>query len=137
MRKRHNKKVAMPKRPRQHELDTEAIDYIKSKLPVSWTREEVNQDYGKDLFVEIFENGEATALEFRVQSKGHEKFTIRHGDMVIQQVKISTLNYFEQLPLPILLIAYSSSKKLACYLWIKPYIHQILDKEQPKWRELP
>jgi hypothetical protein len=68
----------MPKRPHQHELDTEAIEFIRSKLPNRWTREEIKQDYGKDLCVEIFEAGEATGLEFRIQSKGHEDFTIRH-----------------------------------------------------------
>jgi hypothetical protein len=126
----------MPQRPRQHELDTEAIDYIRNKLPTRWTREEIKNDYGKDLFVEIFENGEATALEFRIQSKGHEHFVIRHKDQVIQQLEVSKLNYYEQLPLPVLLVSYSSQKKQARYLWIKPYIHQVLDKERPHWREL-
>ena len=122
-RKRHQKKPAMPQRPRQHELDTEAVTFFMSKLPPSWTREEIKNDYGKDLIVEIFENREATALEFRVQSKGHEDFTIRHKDQVIQPLKVSTLNYYDQLALPVLLVAYSSRQKRACYLWIKPYIH--------------
>lgn len=125
----------MPQRPRQHELDTEAVNFIMNKLPTSWTREEIKNDYGKDLFVEVFENGEATALEFRVQSKGHEHFVIRYKNQVIQPLKVSTLNYYDRLPLPILLVAFSSQHKQACYLWVKPYIRQVLDKEQPDWRE--
>ena len=126
----------MPLRPRQHEIDTEAIDFIRGKLPSRWTREEVKNDYGNDLFVEIFENGEATALEFRIQSKGHETFEIRHKDQVIQQLEISQLNYYDQLPLPVLLIVYSCKEKQAKYLWIKQYIRNILDKEKPQWRDL-
>lgn len=126
----------MPLRPRQHEIDTEAVDFIRGKLPSRWTREEVKNDYGNDLFVEIFENGAATALEFRIQSKGHETFEIRHKDQVIQQLEVSQLNYYDQLTLPVLLIAYSCKEKQAKYLWIKQYILKVLDKEKPEWREL-
>ena len=134
--KRYSPKIPMPLRPRQHEIETEAVDFIRGKLPSRWTREEVKNDYGNDLFVEIFENGAATALEFRIQSKGHETFEIRHKDQVIQQLEISQLNYYDQLTLPVLLIAYSCKEKQAKYLWIKQYILKILDKEKPKWREL-
>jgi tetratricopeptide (TPR) repeat protein len=104
-------------------------------LPPRWTRGEVKNDYGIDLFVEIFENGEATALEFRIQSKGHESFSIGHKQ-VIQPLNVSTLNYYDQLTLPVLLVAYSSQQKQGCYLWIKSYIREVLDKERPDWREL-
>ena len=134
--KKYSPKKSMPLRPRQHEIDTEAVDFIRGKLPSRWTREEIKNDYGNDLFVEVFENGEATALEFRIQSKGHEIFVIRHKDQVIQSLEISKLNYYDQLPLPVLLIAYSCQTKQARYLWIKPYIRQVLDKENPNWREL-
>ena len=134
--KRYSPKKPMPLRPRQHEIETEAVDFIRGKLPSRWTREEVKNDYGNDLFVEIFENGAATALEFRIQSKGHETFEIRHKDQVIQQLEVSQLNYYDQLTLPVLLIAYSCKEKQAKYLWIKQYILKILDKEKPKWREL-
>lgn len=126
----------MPQRPHQHELDTEAVDFINSKLPARWTKEEIERDYGKDLYVEIFENGEATALGFWIQSKGHKDFVVRHGNKIIQELKASTLNYYDRSPLPILLIVYSARLKQARYLWIKSYIHQVLDKERPKWRRL-
>jgi len=106
MAKRKHIKKTMPQRPRQHELDTEAIEFIRGKLPISWTREEVSQDYGKDIIVEIFEGGEATGLEFRIQSKGHEKFTIVRGNQVSQSLKVSTINYYERLLLPVLLLRY-------------------------------
>jgi hypothetical protein len=136
MGKRHHKKPAMPQRPRQHELDTEAVEYIRGNLPASWTRQETVHDYGIDLGVEIFEDGEATSLEFRIQSKGHERFVILHNEQVIQQLEVAKLNYYERLPLPVLLVIYSSQKKQACYLWIKPYIRQVLDIERPGWRDL-
>jgi hypothetical protein len=125
---------AMPGRPRQHEIDEEALIHIRNMFPNGWTLEEVKRDYGKDLRAEIFANGKATGLEFVIQSKGHERFTVVHMDKIAQTLKIATLNYFEQTLLPILLVVYSVEKKLACYLWIKPYIRDVIDPNEPNWR---
>jgi hypothetical protein len=126
---------AMPGRPRQHEIDEEALTYIKNTFPNSWTLEEVKRDYGKDLRVEIFANGKATGLEFIVQSKGHESFMIVNSDKVAQSLRVATLNYFERTALPILLVVYSAERKVACYLWIRPYIQEVMSSNSPNWRE--
>ncbi len=135
MRKTHRHKRSMPKRPLQHELDTEAIDFIKSRLPTGWTRDDIQHDYGKDLRIEIFESGEATGLEFYIQAKGHERFEIRHGDQVIQSLEVSKLNLYDLSVLPVLLVVYSAEEKVACYLWMQSYIRDVLDKEEPGWRD--
>src|SRR3990172_7787571 len=136
-RKRHKNRstLAMPIRPRQHEIDTEALEHIRSKLPSAWGCEEVQSlDYGKDLRVEIFRNTLATGLEFTIQSKGHERFNIVRSDQIAQTLKVSTLNYYEAQRLPVLLVVYSVQDRQACYLWIKPYIREVLDLRKPDWR---
>ena len=130
---------SLPIRPRQHVLDTLAIDFITSQLPASWSREEVSRDYGKDIRVEVFDDHPvvghvAINQEFVIQSKGHEKFTVVHTNQIAQQLKVSTLNYLTSGLLPSLLVAYSEDEKKACYLWLKPYVDQVLDKKDPDWR---
>ncbi len=135
-RSRRRSKPAMPNRPRQHELDTEAVRHIKNMLPSGWTDQEpkVGTDYGKDILWEIFENQEATGLEFRVQSKGHEKFSVVNTNQIAEDLKVATLNYFESLVLPVMLVIYSAEENRACYLWIKSFLREVLDKKQPDWR---
>ncbi len=125
---------AMPERPRQHELDTEAVRYIQSQLPTGWTSEEVQHDYGRDLRVEIFEKGVATAMDFWVQAKGHEKFRIVNSDQIAQPLSVSALNYYVATLSPVLLVSYSAEEKRACYLWIKPHLTEVLDKQKPGWQ---
>ncbi len=124
----------MPGSPRQHELDRETIGYIRSKLPFRWPCEEAQHDYGIDLRIEIHENYRATGLKFNVQAKGHEHFQIVFSDQIAQSLKVSTLNYFDSLLEPVLLVVYSAQDKQAHYLWTRPYIHEVLDAEKPDWR---
>lgn len=125
----------MPRRPRQHELDTAATRFAESQLPASWTCQPISPDYGKDLRVEIFQNQEATAYEFYVQSKGHERFPIVRGDKIAQPIRVSTLRYLEKQIIPTMIVAYSAEENRACYLWITPYILDVLNNENPLWRE--
>jgi len=125
----------MPGSPRQHELDREAIEHIRSNLPSRWPREPVQNDYGIDLRVEIHENYQATGLRFEIQSKGHERLQIVYSDQIAQSIKVSTLNYFEKVLTPVLLVTYCARQKKAYYLWVKPYIREVLDEQKPDWRE--
>ena len=110
----------MPGSPRQHEINREAIKHIWSNLPSRWLREEVKNDYGVDLRVEIHENYQATGLRFEIQSKGHERLRIVYSDRIAQSIKVSTLNYYEELLIPVLLVTYCAREKKAYYLWVKP-----------------
>lgn len=132
-------KPSLPIRPQQHVLDTKAINFIQGQLPSEWTCEEVSKDYGKDLRIEIFEAHSvvghvAINQEFVIQSKGHERFTIVHTDKIAQPLKVSILQYLDIGLLPSLIVAYSDEEKKACYLWLKPYIAQVLDRQDPDWR---
>ena len=126
---------AMPGSPREHDLKRESTRHVMYKLPSRWPCQPVEDDYGKDLLVEINEGGYARALEFRIQVKGHERFKIVHSDQIAQPLEVYTLNYYDKLPLPVLLVVYSARDKQAHYLWVKPYIREVLDVQEPNWRE--
>ena len=125
----------MPGSPRQHDLERESRRYVEYKLPSRWRCQPVQDECGKDLLVEINEEGSATGLEFRVQVKGHERLRIVYSDQIVQPLKVSTLNYFERLLLPVLVIVYSAQDEEAYYVWVKPYIQEVLGKKRPSWRE--
>ena len=65
----------MPVRPRQHQLEDESIDFVKSIIPKQWVVRELDRDYGIDLLIEIFENDTKTGRNFAT------------GKMVFMQLK--------------------------------------------------
>lgn len=63
----------MPKRTEQHEIDRLAMNKLDGLIPVEWPRRRLDDDYGLDYNVEIFENGEPTGHMFFIQLKGTKK----------------------------------------------------------------
>jgi hypothetical protein len=63
----------MPKRPRSHVLeDLSRIRLHEAFEKEGWTVEDLAKDYGEDLLVRIFENGQATPYSFFVQAKSSD-----------------------------------------------------------------
>lgn len=73
----------MPKRHRSHQLESESRVAFRSLLPSTWVVRDLDQDYGIDAQVEIFdESGEATGLTFLVQLKATDSLKLKdppHG----------------------------------------------------------
>ncbi len=128
------KNPPLPQRPREHEIDTEAVRHIEQQLPAAWTTREQKADYGKDIWVEIFVSGLATSNVFHIQSKGKEKFKLVRDQKIALPIPISTLNYLEGHVAPSMIVVYSVAERRACYLWVRPYIQTVLDKQDPTWR---
>jgi Domain of unknown function (DUF4365) len=66
----------MPKRPRSHVLE----DLMRSHLhrlfgEAGWAVEDIKKDYGEDLLVRVFENGDLTPFKFFVQAKATDNLT--------------------------------------------------------------
>ena len=62
--------LVMPKRPRQHQLEVESRAAIRTAIPPVWVYRDLDQDYGIDGEVEIFDSaGLATGTKFLVQLK--------------------------------------------------------------------
>ena len=69
-----------PKRPQSHVNAEICINRLRDAfLSVGWTVEELDKDYGEDLQVRIFDDGEATPYMFFVQAKHLAPTTRRRG----------------------------------------------------------
>lgn len=65
-----------PRRPRTHQIGDLAVNRLCDFfLAAGWTAENLDQDYGEDIFVRIFENEEATPYSFFVQSKSTDNLS--------------------------------------------------------------
>ena len=61
----------MPKKPRSHQLESEARIRLKEIFGCvhGWSVEDLHQDYGEDILVRIFRHQRATPFSFYIQSK--------------------------------------------------------------------
>ena len=108
----------MPNRPRTHVLEQLSIDAFSGLLtgPLGWLVRDIPIDYGIDVEVEIFdENGDTTAMTFKVQLKGMES-----PDHIgpFRDVKVDHLRYWSRFDVPVLLVAYDDSSKSVYGRWI-------------------
>jgi len=97
----------MPKRPKQHQLEDESRAKYELAIPREWVFRNKDKDYGIDGEVEIFSSNETpTGLVYLVQLKA----TGSKHDRTIKNLslKLETLAYYRQLPLPVMIVRYSA-----------------------------
>jgi hypothetical protein len=82
-------RTALPKRPEAHQLEERSERFFRAHLPMGWTCEKQVHDYGIDLQIEIFEDGDATGRELIVQLKGSQS---AHGGAT-ENVRLQTTTY--------------------------------------------
>lgn len=105
-----------PRRTREQILAEEAVTAFIARLPNAWVKREENPDYGIDVDVEVRGDDEyLTGLRFHAQVKGtdselDEKIFRYYFDL-------EWLTYYRELSQPVLLVRYSSVKKLALARW--------------------
>lgn len=106
----------MPKRPRSHQLEEESIYNLGIILPKNWLLSRPDKDYGIDGQIEIFDtNNESTGVFFFFQIKATDNQQIKN--ILNYRIKKKTILYYKKLPIPVLLIRYSSFKKQFYYKW--------------------
>jgi hypothetical protein len=106
----------MPKRPRQHVIeDLARVDLHYSFSNVGWTVENLDKDYGEDLFVRIFEDGKATPWSFFVQSKATDKLNqllTKNGQNVAFSITSGHAQHWERFGgEPVVLAIYDTKAK--------------------------
>jgi len=108
----------MPERPREHVLGDEAQDAFRLLLPKGWIYRSKPSDYGIDGEVELTSaEGRLTGRLFYVQLKGTD--TISLGEALKIRLKISTVNYFRALDLPVLLVRYHAPTTKIYVRWFE------------------
>jgi Domain of unknown function (DUF4365) len=95
-----------PKRPRSHVLGEEGeASAAKAFRSQGWTVEKLSRDYGEDLLVRIFENGEATPYTFYVQVKSDSNLARRmvsNGAFLSYPIRFSHLQSWEKFWEPVI-----------------------------------
>lgn len=95
----------MPKRPRQHQLEAESRAVIRTAVPSRWVYRDLDQDYGIDSEVEIFDkNHFATGAKFLVQLKATDQEPLTKALKL--WFPVSKCEYFDSLDLPVLIVRY-------------------------------
>ena len=110
-----------PKRPREHQLESESRIAFQRKLPSKWLFENIDQpEYGLDGRVEIFDKADfATSRMFFVQLKGTDKSQLK--DALAVNLEIRTCEYYRSLDLPVLIVLYHASTHKLYVKWFHTY----------------
>nr|WP_298414543.1 DUF4365 domain-containing protein [uncultured Halomonas sp.] len=135
-------------RTQTHIIDSRAVKAVIAQLPDHWVvRELTERDYGIDLMVEIFAPGltDANGKEAFAETGAIFHIQIKGVDKQIQSVKTGTINYciskkslgyVEKFSIPFFLFRVSVADPQKIYfLWIQRYIKDVMDRENPMWRE--
>ncbi len=105
----------LPNRPRQHQLETESRNAFRSAIPSVWVFRDLDQDYGIDGEVEIFEDsGETTGLKFLVQLKATDQILSRALRL---RVRDSAAGYYWSLQLPVLIVRFHAPSERIYFRW--------------------
>src|SRR5690606_37749940 len=103
----------MPRRPRQHDLETASLRAFMDSLPDEWVAQERDHDYGIDLDVEVFRDGAATGIVFGVQVKSSEDV---HGSPAVS-IKWTTANYWSAQTNPVLVALWDRATGSLWWHW--------------------
>jgi len=135
-------------RTQTHIIDSRAVKAVIAQLPDHWVvRELTERDYGIDLMVEIFVPGltDANGKDAFAETGAVFHIQIKGVDEQIQPVKAGTINYcigkkslayVEKFSIPFFLFRVSVADPQKIYfLWIQRYIKDVMDREDPMWRE--
>ncbi len=108
--------MSMPKRSKEHQIEDLSINELKRLLPRQWVYREKSRDYGIDGEIEIFdENDHATGMIFLVQLKATDSFDPKIQTRV--QLDNATINYYNSLELPTLIVRYVEETKNVYIKW--------------------
>ena len=95
----------MPMRPRSHQIESESRTRLQTFIPSQWVCRFLDQDYGVDAEIEIFEDsGIATGHKFLVQLKATDEQDQRKAMSL--RIPLTKMEYYASLDLPLLIVKY-------------------------------
>ncbi len=115
------KRPSLPQRPAAHVLEERSRRAVRAALPPEWTIQDVGQDYGCDLLVEVWVDGYPTGYEFGIQIKA-AKTLKRSGEYLVVTVPWKTIRYLMQRPMPAMIVAYEGDSERIYYRWLSEYL---------------
>lgn len=107
----------LPRRTRTHILEDLSVRKFQSLLPEQWIYRIPSHDYGIDGEVEVIDSdGYTTGKKFLVQLKATDEEN--EPKALKLRMKISSLNYFNQLKVPILIVRYLAKSDTIYTRWL-------------------
>lgn len=103
----------MPGRPFQHVLETSSKLALEKALPADWILESRDHDYGIDLDIEVFDNGEATGLRIPVQLKGQQD----SGSPARVKLKKTSISYWKESSSPVVVVVWDEKTDTLWWEW--------------------
>lgn len=107
----------LPKRHKNHVIETKSEIFLKSKIPYSWVLNPFSIDYGTDFNCEIVIDENVTGMNFTIQLKGKEKEI--NNDYVNLNLKKSTLKRWNNRLEPTMIVAYVVEENEAYWHWFQ------------------
>lgn len=111
--------MELPQNHRNHVLERKSVKFFNQCMPDEWVVNEIPNDYGIDLSVEICINNQLTGLNFSVQLKSTER--AEHELYAKPLLEKSTLNYLRVRLEPTMLVMYDASANEAYWSWISDF----------------
>ena len=128
----------LPMRPREHEIDEQAVAAFLSQKPASWAAREMSREYGRDLLVTVpAAPGLVGGDDFWVQMKGSEAPNyLADGKYLSHELRVTTLNYLRAQSSPAMLTVcdVGNAPKPIYWVWIDDAI-QDLEERNPTWAQ--
>ena len=125
------------RRNEQHRTDTLARYKVPATLPEEWEwRESTGRDYGTDMEVEPFEDGETLGRILLLQIKGTRKSVPVDNVATLAGFKTSTIRYAERFVSPIVVTfcPVNADPPTCRFIWLQKYARVALSVEVPNWR---
>jgi len=127
-------------RTRQHVIETESRRIVASLLPAQrfLERDQTERDYGIDLVVECFDNGEPTGLHLLLQIKGTDETPSDNTSSgPAYDFAVTHLLRAARFVTPCLLVwcPVLARPPRFWYVWLQEYARVVLDFDQPGWRQ--
>jgi len=120
------------KQPTKHKnqvLKRKSITFFHENLPNEWNVKTIDRDYGKELQIEITENGDYKGLEFIVQLKSSYN-PDQKKDKERQKFKVSTYNYLRNNLIVVLIVKFIESENEAYWILLKDIPEPNQDNER-------
>ncbi len=109
----------MPRRSRSHEIEAESRAAFQTALPSRWVVRPINNEYGIDDQVELFEGGLATGRTFLAQNKGTDEPDLAKALAV--RLNLTTVSYAAEQDVPVLLVRYHTPTRTLYAKWFHAF----------------
>lgn len=129
----------MVRRAHSQIVDKKACTLLRSHLEDDWVLDEPNagNDFGIDFHARLFQGGELSEYECKIQLKGRDGVTPKKG-VVSQPVPTKNLvDWLDKNALPVFLVVGDVKRRRLYYVWIQRYLESLpTTKDWRKQKEL-